>query len=161
MSFGAGSLPPEVDGWPPDLLHYPQYYEGVTVRRLVAFLLDWAIIVMLLIVLHLAAGILTVLTFGLLAWLHLLLLPIVIALAYHIAQLASPAAGTLGMRLFGLRAWSVLGGRPTSSQAALHAFCLYGSLAVTGGLVAVVALFEPRRRTLHDMLAGVVVLREI
>ena len=126
----------------------------MTLRRVVAFGLDWAILVMVLLVLHLMVGMLTLLSFGLLWPLHLLVLPLFVALAYHIAQIASSSAGTIGMRLFGLRAWSVTGGRPTGFQAVLHGVCLYGSMAATGGLIMLVALFNQRHQTLHDMLAG-------
>ncbi len=160
MSGGATILPPRVTGWPPDPLTQPHYYFGVTLRRVVAFGLDWAILVMVLLVLHLMVGMLTLLSFGLLWPLHLLVLPLFVALAYHIAQIASSSAGTIGMRLFGLRAWSVTGGRPTGFQAVLHGVCLYGSMAATGGLIMLVALFNQRHQTLHDMLAGIVVLRE-
>jgi uncharacterized RDD family membrane protein YckC len=152
--------PPALD-WPPDPLRDAHFYESVTARRIVAYFLDLAIIVMLLLIIHLAIGMLTVLSLGLLGFLHLLAVPLAVALAYHIGLIASSGAATMGMRLFGLRAWSVLGGRPTPLQAVLHGFCFYGSMAATGGLIALVALFNPRRRTLHDMLAGVVVLREI
>ena len=161
MSGSATILPPIATGWPPDPLTQPHYYFGVTSRRIVAYFLDVAILVMLLVVLHLAIGMLTLLSFGLLAFLHLLALPLAVALAYHILQIASPYGATIGMRLFGLRAWSVLGGRPTGFQATLHGFCFYGSMAVTGGLISLVALFNPRRQTVHDMLAGIVILREI
>lgn len=161
MSGGATILPPLVTGWPPDPLTQPHYYFGVTSRRVVAYLLDLAIIAMVLLALHLAIGMLTLLTFGLLWFLHLLALPLAVALAYHIVQIASPSAATIGMRLFGLRAWSVQGDRPTGFQAILHGFCFYGSMAATGGLISLVALFNQRRQTLHDMLAGIVVLREI
>jgi uncharacterized RDD family membrane protein YckC len=161
VSVQDGFIPPGADEWPPDPLRHPEFYDGITIRRVAAFILDWAIIGMLLIVLHMVAGMLTILTFGLLAFLHILLLPIIVALVYQTVQFAAPGAGTLGMRLFGLRAWSLLGGRPTTAQSVIHAFCLYGSFAVTAGLIMLVALFDGRRRTLHDMLSGIILLREI
>ncbi len=136
----------------------PEFYDGVTSRRVFAYVLDFAIVAMLTIVIHLAIGMLTILSLGLLWPLHVLAVPLVIALAYHILQIAAPVSGTLGMRLLGLRAWSVVAGRPTGLQATIHGFCFYGSMAVTGGLICLVALFNRRRQTLHDMLAGIVVL---
>lgn len=161
MTGGFTVLPPDAAGWPPDPIAAPQYYAAVTLRRVCAYVLDAMIIAMILLVLHLALTIVTVITFGLLAPLQFLVVPLALALAYHILQIASPVSATIGMRLFGLRAWSVLGGRPTGIQAIVHGFCFYGSMSVTGGLIALVALFNPRRQTLHDMLAGIVVLREI
>lgn len=154
-------LPPSVAGWPPDPIAAPQFYESVTLRRVCAYVLDAMIIATILIVLHLALTVLTVMTFGLLAPLQFFVVPLALALAYHILQIASPVSATIGMRLFGLRAWSVIGGRPTGTQAIIHGFCYYGSMSVTGGLIALVALFNGRRQTLHDMLAGIVILREV
>ena len=152
---------PPMDEWPPDPLDAPELYAAVTERRVAAFVLDRLIIAMISIVLYLALGMLTILTFGLAAPLFVLLTHPIIGLAYHILQIGSPVAATLGMRLMGLRAWSMPGGRPTGLQAVIHGFCYYGSMAVTGGLICLVALFNRRRQTLHDMLAGIVVLREI
>lgn len=161
MTNGSTTLPPGAAGWPPDPIAAAQYYESVTLRRVCAYVLDAMIIAMIVLVLHLALTVVTIMTFGLFAPLQFLVIPLALALAYHILQIASPVAATVGMRLFGLRAWSVVGGRPTGTQAIIHGFCFYGSMSVTGGLVALVALFNSRRQTLHDMLAGIVVLREI
>ena len=152
---------PLADGWPPDPLDARPLFLGVTERRVVAFLIDLSIIALISIVLHMALGMLTLMTFGLASPLHLFLAPPIIGLAYHILQVGAPVAGTLGMRLMGLRVWSMSGGRPTMLQAVIHAVCYYGSMAVTGGLVCLVALFNRRRQTLHDMLAGLLVLRQI
>jgi uncharacterized RDD family membrane protein YckC len=154
-------MPPVGHGWPPDPFDQPLLFYGVTERRVAAFLLDLTIIAMISIVLHLALGMLTVMTLGLAGPLHAFLAPPIIGLAYHILQIGSPEAATLGMRLMGLRTWSTTGGRPTGLQAVIHGFCYYGSMAVTGGLICLVALFNRRRQTLHDMLAGILMLREI
>jgi uncharacterized RDD family membrane protein YckC len=154
-------VPPLSGGWPPDPLDAPALFRGVTERRLAAFFLDLMIIAMLTLVVHLALFMMSVMTFGLAAPLHLLFVPPAIGLAYHILQVGSRPAGTLGMRLMGLRAWSMAGGRPTLLQAVFHGLCYYGSMALTSGLICLVALFNRRRQTLHDMLAGIVILREI
>lgn len=161
MMGSATLLPPVNRAWPPDPFDAPAYYAGVTLRRIVAYFVDFWIMVALLLVLHFAVGIATILTFGLLGPLHFLLVPLVVMLLYHILQIASPYAATLGMRLCGLRAWSVLGDRPTPAQAAIHGVCFYGSVGISGGLLLIVALFNRHRRTLHDFLAGVVVLRDV
>ena len=161
MTDGFTVLPPDTAGWPPDPITAPQYYESVTLRRVCAYVLDAMIIAMIVVVLHLALTIVTIMTLGLFAPLQFLVIPLALALAYHILQIASPVAATIGMRLLGLRAWSVVGGRPTGTQALVHGFCFYGSMSVTGGLIALIALFNRRHQTLHDMLAGIVVLREI
>ena len=64
------------------------------------------------------------------------------------------------MRCFDLEIHSILGGRTTLAQALVHTICFYGSLGFSAGLLLLVALFNPRRRTLHDFLAGTLVLRK-
>jgi len=83
-----------------------------------------------------------------------------VALAYHVLLIAGPINATLGMRLFGIRVHSVLGGPPSLVQAALHAVCFYGSLGLGGGILLIFPFFNTRRRALHDVLAGTVVLRD-
>lgn len=161
MNGGDHAMPPRPGEWPPDPVAEPQFFHDVTLRRVLAFFLDLAIIVMITIVIHMALAMLTIMTFGLASPLHALIAPPIIGLAYHILQIGSPASATIAMRLMGLRAWSVVGGRPSGLQAIIHAFCYYGSMVVTGGLICLVALFTRRRQTLHDLLAGIVLLREI
>ncbi len=159
---GGVSIMPSVSGeWPPDPIGAPQFYHDVTARRIVAFIIDIMIIAMISIVIHMALGMLTIMTLGLASPLHFLVAPPIIGLAYHILQIGSPVAATMGMRLMGLRAWSTAGGRPSGVQATVHGICYYGSMAVTAGLICLVALFTQRRQTLHDMLAGIVMLRDV
>lgn len=51
------------------------------------------------------------------------------------------------------------GGRPTTSQAFLTTVLFYASISLTAWLVLLVPLFTDRSRTLHDILAGTIVLR--
>jgi uncharacterized RDD family membrane protein YckC len=154
-------MPPVSGAWPPDPIDDPQFYRDVTLRRIIAFCIDVGIIAMISIVIHMALIMVTVMTLGLTSPLHLLVAPPVIGLAYHILQIGSPVSATIGMRLMGLRAWSTTGGRPTGLQAIIHGLTYYGSMIVTGGLICLVALFTPRRQTVHDLLAGIVVLRTV
>ena len=114
---------------------------------------------LVMLVIYLFLGFLVIVSFGLL-WPLLFLVPsILVALLYHALQTHGEAGGTLGMRLFGLEAWSVTKGRPTLLQTLVHTALLYGSFAFTGGLILVVALFNRERRTLHDFLSGEIILR--
>jgi uncharacterized RDD family membrane protein YckC len=65
------------------------------------------------------------------------------------------------MSLFGLEVRSWTGQRPTVWQAVLMAVLFYATIGPTGGLVLLVALFNGRRRTLHDLLSGTVVVRRL
>lgn len=144
---------------------HPELYDGVTLRRVIAYGLDIAILTALAMGLWIVGTFLAVLSFGLLLPLKLFALAL-LPLAYHTLLLASPGAATLGMRMLGLRLVSTApdspngDGRPTLVQAAIQVICFYGSMALTGALILVVALFNARRRTLHDWLAGTVVVKD-
>jgi uncharacterized RDD family membrane protein YckC len=142
----------------------PELFQGVTLRRILACAVDWGIVLGLTGIVWFAMLLLGLLSFGLLAP----LLPLVLALVplvYHIGLIAGPDAATLGMRLFGLRVVSITAlhhgfdGRPTPLQAIIQIVSFYGSVVMSGGLILVVALFNSRRRTLHDWLAGTVVMK--
>jgi uncharacterized RDD family membrane protein YckC len=130
---------------------------GVLPRRVCGWLVDLLLIGVICAVLWgvlLAFG---VLTLGL--GLPLLgLLPIV-PFCYHLGFLLSPAAATPGQSLFGLvvcRDEDL--GRPEPLQALIFTVGLYLTLAA-GVIWLGIALFTIRRRALHDMAAGLVVVR--
>lgn len=143
---------------PPDPIRQPEAYEGILTRRVIAYLADAVILAVLLAATWLITGVAVLLTFGLLAPLQPLVLA-VLPIAYHTLLIGGRSSATFGMRLMGVGVLSQSGGRPTYVQAAVNSIVFYASLAVTGFLILVVALFNPRRRTLHDFLAGTVVVR--
>lgn len=144
--------------WPPDPYQQPQWYRGVTTARVFAYLVDAFIIGLILLGLHLTLGILTIASLGLLFPLHLLVVPLAVALLYHSLTMAGPFSSTIGMRLFGLRVYGVDGRRPSLPQTLLHSGLFYFTIGLAGWPL-LFALFEPRRRTLHDLLSGLVVMR--
>lgn len=143
----------------------PRYYYGITARRIYAYLIDMVVVGVLLAMMWIAAIIIGALTLTLL-WPLMLLLVAVTPIAYHTLTIAGPHAATLGMRAAKIRVMSVGAnafddnGRPSLLQAAIQTICFYGSVAVTFWLVLLVALFNPRRRAVHDMLAGTVVVND-
>ena len=141
------------DETPPDPLAEPGYYDGLLWRRVFGFAVDvvlvWGVNIGLLI--------LTILSLGLL-WPILVVVSPVLPLAYHTYFLGRNGA-TPGMALFDveLRAWD---GRPLDYlQAFLQTALFYATMALTGGLVLIVSLFNDRRRTLHDILSGSIAVR--
>jgi uncharacterized RDD family membrane protein YckC len=149
-----------------DAWGHPEYFEGVALKRVFAYALDVVVVAMLAILLWFVGSFLVVLTLGLLLPVKVLAMAL-LPLVYHIGLLAGPRSATLGMRAMGLRVMSIApdaeawGGRPTLFQAMIQVVAFYGSIALTGSLVLVVALFNPRRRTLHDWLAGTVVVNDV
>jgi uncharacterized RDD family membrane protein YckC len=63
------------------------------------------------------------------------------------------------MRLFDLEVRTWTGDVPDAWQGFLMAALFYATLAITCSLILLVVLFNDRRRTIHDYLSGVVVVR--
>jgi uncharacterized RDD family membrane protein YckC len=131
---------------------------GVLLRRC----LGWVIDVMLLAVI-IAACWTTLLLFGLLTLglgMPLMGLMPLVPLAYHTLFLCGPMSATPGQALMGLRVRRNDDmGPPSFVQAVVSTLIFYLTLA-TSGLVLLIALFTTRKRTLHDLLSGLVVVRE-
>ena len=145
------------DAVPPDPLDDPDLYDGLLWRRPMAYLLDVLIIGVAAFLLWIALGLLTVLSFG-------LLLPIKVAalallpVAYHTYFIGQDGA-TLGMRFFDVEVRTWTGGQPDFLQAFLMTVAFYMTVTLTTWLILAFCLFNDRRRTLHDYLAGTVVVR--
>lgn len=131
--------------------------DGVLHRRVLAWLIDLLVLAVIagaLFLLGLLFGLIT-LGFGL----PLLgLLPLV-PLVYHVLFTAGRGAATPGQRVMDLTTRTDADfGRPNLIQAVVFTAGLY--LTLTAGVLwLLVALFTVRRRTLHDLVSGLVVVR--
>jgi uncharacterized RDD family membrane protein YckC len=131
--------------------------EGVLIRRVFAWLIDVLLIGLICVALWFALMLFGLVTLGL--GLPLLgILPFV-PFCYHMLFLAGPASATPGQSALGLvvRRNDDLG-HPTPVQALVSTLLFYATLA-TSGLLLLIALFTVRRRTLHDLISGLVVVR--
>ncbi len=134
-------------------------YEGILWRRVGAYLIDAFLILCINLALHIVLVVLGLLTFGL-AW--LLLGPVTcltVALAYGTLFIGGGEGATPGMRLFGIEARGLNGGRPDYFQAFLMTALFYATVPVTGFLILIVAFFTEHNRTAHDFLSGIIVIR--
>jgi uncharacterized RDD family membrane protein YckC len=130
---------------------------GVLSRRVIAWFIDLAIIAVIMSLLFVILFTFGLVTLGL--GMPLLSTLPIIPPAYHFLSLLTRAAATPGQILLGLTVRRDLDlGRPTPLQALLSTVGLYLTLA-TGIIWLAVALLTVRRRTLHDMLSGLVVIR--
>jgi uncharacterized RDD family membrane protein YckC len=130
---------------------------GVPNRRVAAFLIDWLLIALVTMIVSVVFAIIHVMTLGLLHGpAHLIL---IIGLIYEAGWIASPAMATPGQAAVGLstRRSDDLG-RPTLVQAIAFTGLLYLTLAA-GVIWLAVAFFTHRRRAIHDMISGLVVVR--
>ncbi len=142
-----------------DPLNQPQLFDGVIGKRTLAFFVDAIIILLLTAIAAILVLVFGVITLGL-GW---LLLPIVfpiVGLGYNALTVGGPNSATVGQRLMGLEMRMWFGGKVTPLIAAFHALLFWVSLyTLLGWLVNVLwAVFDPRKRCLHDILAGVVVI---
>jgi uncharacterized RDD family membrane protein YckC len=131
--------------------------QGVLSRRCMAWVIDIVLIAILCTILWSVLALFGVLTLGL--GLPLLgILPLV-PFSYNLLFLASPMAATPGQSMMGLgvRRNDDLG-RPDFLQALVSTVVYYVTLA-TSGLLLLIALVTVRRRTLHDLASGLVVVR--
>ena len=146
----------------PDPLDYPEYYEGIILRRIFAHILDLFLICMLVAALAIFFVTLGVLSLGL-VWMPLLAVSPAVTLAYDAFQVGGRRSATLGMRAFGVEVRSWTGARPDLAQAFVRALLFWGMSYMTATLlmwlVLGFALFNRHRRCLHDYLSGTVVIR--
>jgi uncharacterized RDD family membrane protein YckC len=138
----------------------PERFEGVLPRRVVAFLIDVVILSVPVIAAALLIGIFGVVTLGFgfaLAW---LLGPasVVWALVYYGTTLGGPASATIGMRVMDLEMRTASGEPPYFLLGAVHAVVYWVSVSALTPLVLLVCFFNHRRRLLHDILLGTVVI---
>ncbi|MBB4198386.1 transporter [Rhodoblastus sphagnicola] len=129
--------------------------EGVRRRRIAALGLDLIFVTVLSVGLWLLLG---VLSFGLLWFILPPLFPFV-AFFYNGLTISSWRLATPGMRAMDLEMRLVNGERVPFLYAAVHAVLFY--LCWTFPPIFLFSLLSADKRCLHDMLAGVIVLRRV
>lgn len=140
-----------------DPVTQPELFDGILSKRIVAFVVDAVLIVLLMIPAALMIFILGFVTLFL-AWLLFPALFAIVALAYVAFTLGGRGSATPGMRLVGIefRTWN--GQRMFPLLAVMHALIFWFSCGILTPLVLLVGLFTRRRQLLHDLLLGVVAL---
>jgi len=141
-------------GWQDDV----RAYDGVRTRRVLAFLIDYMIVLLLLIPFGLAVLLLGLLTFGA-GWALFGVLGPLVALLYVWNTLGGPQQATVGMRWMGIRLERLDGLRIDGLTAVVHTVLFWAGNVILSPLVLLVTLFSDRKRTLHDLLLGTVVTR--
>lgn len=144
-------------GAPPSVSSNPRLYAGLLPRRCLAYLLDVVLIAIVGACLAFALGVIGILTLGLFSPLAAVILALW-PLTYHSLFLAIRGA-TPGMRMLGLQARNWDGQPINPVQAVIVTILFYVSVSLTVWLILLVALFNDRGRTLHDILANTLVVR--
>ena len=138
----------------------PELFEGVLARRVAAFVIDLMVLAVPLIAVAIFIFIFGLFTFGL-GWLLFWLLSpasVVWALAYYGFTLGSPASATLGMRIMDLELRTWYGAPAYFVLGAAHAVVYWVSVSMLTPFILIIGFFNARRRLLHDMLVGTVVI---
>ena len=138
----------------PDPVRDRQFYDGVPVRRLVAFCIDLLVIVALWCVVLVVGVLISILTLGVGTPLALAVIAATDFL-YRWVMLAERSA-TFGMILTGIEVRDAAGDRLNPMMAFLHVAGFYFSVFVTPLLVIGWFLMatSPYRRLLHDLFIG-------
>ncbi|MBS3649250.1 RDD family protein [Pseudaminobacter sp. 19-2017] len=133
-------------------------YQGVRTRRVFAFIMDYMIVLLLMVPVAILVFLLGLLTFGI-GWQLFGILGPAVAVIYVWNTLGGRNQATLGMRAMGVRL-ERLDGRPVDGiLAVVHSVLFWAGNVLLTPLILLVTLFADRKRALHDLLLGTVVVR--
>ena len=138
----------------------PDLFRGVLTRRAFAFLIDLVVLTVPVVLGYLFIAVFGVITLGLGWMLFWLAWPatVVWAVVYYGASLGGPHSATLGMRVMDLELRTWYGAPGYFVLGAMHAVLFWVSISFLTPLVLLVGLFNGRRRQLHDIVLGTVVI---
>lgn len=142
----------------PNPANSPELFDGILTRRVVAFLIDCVIVMILIVVGAIAAGILGLLTLGLAWFLFPFIVPVVFV-AYYAATLGSASRATLGMRATDIVLTPTGDKRLNGWMAMLHVVAFWLTCSLLTPFILAVGLITNRRQMLHDILLGVLMVR--
>ena len=142
----------------PDPSTAPELFDGVLQRRVMAYLLDVALIIAAVTVVSVLSVILGFFTLGI-PW---LLLPVVIPaiiLGYYAITLGSPMRATVGMSTFDIVLVPARGYPLDGWKILIHPIVFWITVWVAWPISLVVALFTPRQQMVQDLVTGTIMLR--
>ena len=138
----------------------PELFRGVLTRRVFAFLIDLVVLSVPVIFGYLFIAVFGLITLGLGWALFWLAWPatVIWAVLYYGASLGGPHSATVGMRVMDLEMRTWYGASGYFVLGAMHAILFWVSISFLTPLVLLVGLFNGRRRLLHDIVLGTVVI---
>lgn len=138
----------------------PELFEGVVARRLVAFLIDFVILAIPVLFVSMFIFVIGVVTLGLGFFFYALLWPgmVIWAVCYYGMTLGGPASATVGMRVMDIQMRTWYGAPTYFLLGAVHAVVFWITVSALTPFILLVCLVNERRRALHDMLVGTVVI---
>jgi uncharacterized RDD family membrane protein YckC len=138
----------------------PELFRGVAIRRVFAFLIDLVVIAIPVILGYLFIAVFGLITLGLGWALFWLAWPasVVWAILYYGASIGGAHSATVGMRVMDLELRTWYGSPGYFVLGAMHAVLFWVSISFLTPLIVLVGLFNGRRRLLHDIILGTVVI---
>ncbi|WP_213741073.1 RDD family protein [Bradyrhizobium sp. dw_411] len=151
-----GGVPPHAF----DPLMQPELFRGVLTRRFFACLIDLVVLSVPVILGYIFIAVFGVITLGLGWVLFWIAWPasVIWAIVYYGASLGGPHSATIGMRVMDLELRTWYGAPGYFVLGAMHAVLFWVSVSVLSPLVLLVGLFNGRRRLLHDIVLGTVII---
>ena len=132
--------------------------EAVRTRRVLAFVLDYALVAALVVLGAIVLFFLGIVTLGL-AWLAIPPLGIIVAICYVGSTMGGPNQATPGMRLFSLRIERDNSQPVDFITAVLHGLIFWAAHVMFTPLLLAVALFTEKKQLLQDVLLGTAIVR--
>jgi uncharacterized RDD family membrane protein YckC len=142
----------------PDLS--PELFEGVLARRIMAFFVDFLVISVPIVLAAMFIFAFGIVTLGL-GWALYWLLPgisVIWAIVYFGVTIGGPRSATIGMRVMDLELRTWYGAPGYFVLGAVHAIAFWFSVSFFTPFVLLVAFFNHRRRLLHDIVLGTVII---
>ncbi|MDS7596721.1 RDD family protein [Agrobacterium tumefaciens] len=133
-------------------------YSGVLSRRVFAFIIDYAIVLLLCIPAAVIVFFLGIITLGL-GWFLYPALFVIVAVLYFGVSLGGLSQATPGMRAMGIAMARQDGRRIDFLLATVHIVLFWVINSVLTPLILLAGLFTERSRLVHDFLLGTVVVR--
>jgi uncharacterized RDD family membrane protein YckC len=138
----------------------PELFEGVLSRRIMAFLVDFLVIAAPVVLAAMFIFAFGIVTLGL-GWALYWILPgasVVWAVVYFGITIGGPRSATIGMRVMDLELRTWYGAPGYFVLGAVHAIAFWFTVSFFTPFVLLVPFFNQRRRLLHDILLGTVII---
>ncbi|MBU4530051.1 MAG: RDD family protein [Hoeflea sp.] len=133
-------------------------YDGVRTKRVLAFFIDYAIVLALCVPVAVLIFFIGIFTLGLGFFLYPILF-LLVAIPYIGMSMGGPNQATPGMRMMGIRV-ARLDGRPVDFMlAVVHGVLFWALNAILTPFILLATLVLNRKQTVHDWLLGTVVVR--
>ena len=138
----------------------PELFEGVLARRVIAFFIDLIILAIPVVFAAIFIFAIGIVTLGLGFLFYALLPPAIVvwAVLYYGLAFGSPSSATIGMRMMDLEMRTWYGAPSYFVLGAVHAIFFWLSVSLLTPFILLVCFFNDRRRLLHDILIGTIVI---